>query len=78
MISNVFLYKNLRFIWIFYPDLCQYWIKFALFTSNNPDFSALPRCCVLWVHWLVSRKDSEAFRRNTRMLTITNERLELW
>jgi len=27
-------------------DLRQYWIKSALFTSRNLDFSALPRCCV--------------------------------
>jgi len=27
------------------------------------------------MHWLVSRKDSAAFRRNTNVLTIANERL---
>jgi len=27
---------------------------------------------------MVSRKDSAAFKRNTRVLTITNERLALW
>jgi len=54
MISNVFLYKNLRFIRIFKPDLLQYWIKFALFTSCNLDFSPLIRCKV---HRLVSMKD---------------------
>jgi len=30
------------------------------------------------VRWLVSRKDSVAFRRNTSVLTITNERINLW
>jgi len=32
--SNVFLCKNLQFVWIFNPDLCQFWIKSALFTSS--------------------------------------------
>jgi len=34
MISNVILYKNLRFIWIFR----QYRIKSAIFTSRNRIF----------------------------------------
>jgi len=58
MVSNVFLYKNLRFIRIFNPDLRQYRVKSALFTSRNPDFSALPRCCVLQVHALWERFNS--------------------
>jgi len=40
----------------FNRDLGQFRIKSALFTFRNPDFSVLPRCCVLKVHWLVSRK----------------------
>jgi len=44
MISNVFLYKNLRF---FNSDLRQYRIKSALFTPRNPDVSAFPCCCAL-------------------------------
>ena len=32
------------------PDLRQYRIKSALFTSRNPDFSPLTRGCVLKVH----------------------------
>jgi len=57
MTSNAFLYKNLRsnaflikifgLSGFFNPDLQQYRIKSALCTSRNPDFSALPRCCVL-------------------------------
>jgi len=35
MISNVFLYKNRPFIRIFHPDLRQYRIKSARFTSRN-------------------------------------------
>jgi len=31
----------------FHPDLRQYRIKSALFTSHNPDFSALSRFCIL-------------------------------
>jgi len=56
----------------FNPDLREYRIKSALFTSRNPDFPPLN------MRWLVSRKDSAAFRRNTSVLTITNLRLELW
>ena len=60
------------------PDLRQFRIKFAVFTSLNSDFSALPRFWVfLRLHQLVSRKDSSAFRRNTGVLMITNERLKL-
>jgi len=77
MISNVFLYKNRRFIRIFHPDLRQYRIKSALFTSRNPGFNPLARCCVLKEHSLVSSKDSTPFRRNAGVLTITNERSEL-
>jgi len=50
MISNIFVYKNLHYLDFWNPDLCQYWIRYALFTSSNPDFS------VEQVHWLVSRK----------------------
>jgi len=42
------------------PNLRQYRINYALFTSRNPDFYPLARCCVLKVHSLVSRKDSAA------------------
>ena len=77
MISNVFLHKIFGLSGFFHPDLRQYRIKSVVFTSRNPDFSPLTHCCVLKVHWLVSRKDSAAFRHNTSMLTITNERLEL-
>jgi len=38
MISNVFLHKNLWFIQIFKPDLRQYRMKCALFTTRDPDF----------------------------------------
>jgi len=50
MISDVFVYKNLRFIRIFNPDLRQYRIKSAIFTSRNLDFSPLTCGCVLEVH----------------------------
>jgi len=41
MISNVFLWFNVFGLSGFFnPDLRQY-------TFRNPDFSALPRCCVL-------------------------------
>jgi len=52
-------------------------MKSAVLTPPNPDFYPLARCCVLKVHWLVSRKDLTLFRRNTSVLTITNERIEL-
>jgi len=41
MISNVFLYKTLRFIRIFHTDLRQYRIKSALFVSCKSRFSSL-------------------------------------
>jgi len=75
MISNVFLYKNHPVYPVFFnPDLRQDRIKFALFTSCNPDFSPLTRCKV---YWLVFKKDPAPFKRNTSVLTITNERSEL-
>jgi len=50
MISNFILYKNTKILAypdFFNPDLRQFWIKSALFTSRNPDFSVFPRCCVI-------------------------------
>ena len=47
MIAIVFLYQILGLSGFFNPDLRQYRMKSALFTSGDPDFSALPRCCVL-------------------------------
>jgi len=58
-------------------DLRQYRIKSALFTSRNPDFPALPHCCVFKCTDWSLRKDSAAFRRNTKVLTITNSPTEL-
>jgi len=50
-------------------------MKFAVFTSHNPDFSVLQRCCILkYTDWCLGK----TLRRNTRVLTITNERLQLW
>jgi len=46
MISNIFLFKIFGLSGFLKPDLCQYRIKLAFFTSRYPDFSALPRCCV--------------------------------
>ena len=47
----------------FNPDLRQYRMKSALFTSRNPDFTPLlTRGCILKVRWLASRKDSTPFR----------------
>ena len=44
---------------------------------RNPDFSALPRSCGLkCIDWSL-RKELAAFRRKTKVLTTTNERLEL-
>jgi len=50
MISNFILYKNTKILAypdFFNPDLRQFRIKSALFTSRNPDFSAFPRCYVI-------------------------------
>jgi len=73
MISNVFLYKNRRFIRMFAN------------TGQNLLFSHLVIRILLHFHavvFLLSAltgflKNSEAFRRNTKIVTITNERLEL-
>jgi len=57
---------------LLWPTLltCSSRARVAATTSHNPDFSALPRFRIfLHLHRLVLRKDSSAFRRNTRVLT---------
>jgi len=46
--------------------------------SRNPDFSALPHCCVLyWTDWSLEKFVS--FKtQHKNALAITKERLELW
>jgi len=41
MISNDILYKIFGLSGFFNPDLCQYQIKSAFFTSRNEDFQSL-------------------------------------
>jgi len=56
MISTFFLIKIFGLSGLFNPDLRQYRIKSALFTSHNPDFSAHPRCCVLkYTDWSLEK-----------------------
>jgi len=73
---NVFLYENLRFIRIFsfqsspIPDkICSFHILSSGFSCTS---MLLCSCALIGLY-----KNSAAFRRNTRVLTITNEGFEL-
>jgi len=52
------------------------------FAHGNIFYQIPPKNRIWWfscqLTWLISRKDSAAFRRSTSVPTITNEHLELW
>ena len=72
LIFNVFFIKKLGLSRYFNPDLHQFRIQSALFTSRNWVFSALPRCYVLkYTYWFLGkiRQLSDTTQAFSRSLT---------
>jgi len=79
MISNVILYKNLRFVRIFWSGSSPIPDKICSFLSSNPDFSALSRCCVVkFIDWSLGKirqlsdATQECLRSTTSVLHYDN------